>query len=312
MDRLIRLAAAMLAAALLLFSCRQTSGPESETTVVNTDTVAIDTVVVKSDTSARTQLKFDSPAEAIDYMKNSGNWERYSAGLLPRMASENLKYATRLLNSEYPRFIIVDKRRMKVLLYDRYGVELKNYGMCCAKNFGTKHKRADSRTPEGFFSVEGIYDSTDWLFTDDDGVTSKKKGQFGPRFIRISCPQTSQIGIHGTCAPWSIGSRSSHGCIRVTNENILELVELVEKGMPVIITPGIRDQLVNRKEGCTVLSVTTRPGDSPITDEMLDRHEPRQETTETISIDSITTTIVEKNEKEALQTKIPDSIHGIQ
>ena len=45
--------------------------------------------------------------------------------------------------------------------------------MC--ENFGTKHEKGDSRTPEGLFSVEGIYDSTDWLFTDDDGVTSKKK-----------------------------------------------------------------------------------------------------------------------------------------
>ena len=68
--------------------------------------------------------------------------------------------------------------------------------MACAKNYGTKHKKADSRTPEGFFEVEGIYNSTDWLYTDDDGVTSKKKGQFGPRFIRLKIPVTSQIGIH--------------------------------------------------------------------------------------------------------------------
>lgn len=203
---------------------------------------------------------FDSADDAIKFMRSSAHWNEYSAGILPQMASEVLEYASRLLNSPYSRFIIVDKARMKVILFDRYGRTEKTYGMACAKNYGTKHKRADSRTPEGFFSVEGIYDSTDWLFTDDDGKTSDKKGQFGPRFIRIKAPQTSQIGIHGTCAPWSIGSRSSHGCIRITNEQILELVRYVEIGMPVIISPGTRDMAVNRCEGYDIPSVTTRVG----------------------------------------------------
>lgn len=205
-------------------------------------------------------LEFASTEEAMEFMKKSGHWDRYQQGIIPEMAEYNLKYATGLLNNEYKRFIIVDKASMKVLLYDKYGVLERKYGMACARNFGTKHRRADSRTPEGFFSAEGIYDSTDWLFTDDNGVTSKKKGQFGPRFIRIKCPNTSQIGIHGTCAPWSIGGRSSHGCIRLTNENILDLVKLVEVGMPIIVSPGPRDMLVNEREGYYVPSVATVPG----------------------------------------------------
>jgi hypothetical protein len=178
------------------------------------------------------------------------------------MACENLPYTNKLLNSTYSRFLVVDKGKMKVQVYDCYGRKEIEYGIACAKNFGTKHKKGDSRTPEGFFSVEGIYDSTDWLFTDDNGVTSPKRGQFGPRFIRLRIPTTSQIGIHGTCAPWSIGSRASHGCIRVTNENIFKLVEIVEVGMPVIVNPGSRDMRVNLEEGYDVPYITT--DDRPI------------------------------------------------
>ncbi len=183
----------------------------------------------------------------------------YEGSVLPKIKQASEEYAAKLKEKGHNGFIVVDKARMKVILYDKDGMPEKSYGMACAKNFGTKHKKADSRTPEGFFYVQGVYDSTDWLFTDDNGVTSKKKGQFGPRFIRLSIPGTTQIGIHGTCAPWSIGHRVSHGCIRITNENIMELVELVKPGMPVIVIPGKRDRQVNREEGVNIVYFPTSP-----------------------------------------------------
>lgn len=243
-------------------------GPSDKTgtadSIVDTTTydtaMPVDTIPV--DTIPPAPGRFATSQEALDYMQNSPYREKYEAGILPRMARENLPYTNKLLNSTYSRFLVVDKGKMKVQVYDCYGRKEIEYGIACAKNFGTKHEKGDSRTPEGFFSVEGIYDSTDWLFTDDNGVTSPKKGQFGPRFIRLRIPTTSQIGIHGTCAPWSIGSRASHGCIRVTNENILKLVEIVEVGMPVIVNPGSRDMRVNLEEGYDVPYITT--DDRPI------------------------------------------------
>lgn len=205
------------------------------------------------------QMTFASTQEALDYMSSSAHASEYAEGIIPQMASDELSYATKLINNPYDKFLIIDKQLMRVGLFDKYGREILSYGIACARNYGTKHKKADSRTPEGFFSVEGIYDSTDWLFTDDNGRTSKKKGQFGPRFIRIKNPVSTQIGLHGTCSPWSIGSRGSHGCIRVTNENILELVKHVTPGMPVIISPSKRDQQVNEKEGYKIAMVTMDP-----------------------------------------------------
>lgn len=195
-----------------------------------------------------TTYTFASAEDAVEFMQRSSDWEKYQEGILPQVAHEELKYATKLLNSPYNNFIVVDKDKMKVILFDKYGRLKKQYPMAGPKNFGTKHTKGDSRTPEGYFSAEGVYNSTDWEFTDDDGVKHPGKC-FGPRFIRVKNPITTQVGIHGTSSPSSIGKRTSHGCIRLTDQNILDLVKYVERGMPIIILPSSRDRAVNESEG---------------------------------------------------------------
>ena len=190
-----------------------------------------------------------SADEVLAFMNASPDSALYAEGVIGLIAKDSPSYAKKLLKNTHERFIVADKGSLRVYLYDRWGRELKRYRMCAGKGRGTKKEKGDSRTPEGFFTVEGIYDSTDWLFTDDDGVTSKVKGQFGPRFVRLRTPVSLQIGIHGTCAPWSLGARTSHGCMRLSNESILELVEYVEPGMPVIVNPSNADQAVNEEEG---------------------------------------------------------------
>lgn len=189
------------------------------------------------------------------FMENSPHADKYQSGVIPRIMEQSLDYARRLLRSPYDHFIIVDKQTMRVYLFDKYGHEVKNYLMACSRNYGTKHKRRDNRTPEGFFSAQGIYNSKDWLYTNDDGYTSPAKGVYGPRFIRLKTPVTAQVGIHGTNSPRSPGRRVSHGCIRLTNENILDLVKYARTGMPIIVNPSDRDMKVNESEGCDVVQL---------------------------------------------------------
>lgn len=203
------------------------------------------------------RISLPTPENQMSYMRSSGNWDKYEEGILPQMVEDASEYSRQILESDGKRFIVVDKAKMKLFLYDPYGRIEKSCGIACAKNYGTKHKKGDSRTTEGIFKVKEICDSKDWLFTDDDGYTSPTKGVYGPRFIRLTIPY---IGIHGTGSPSSIGKRCSHGCIRVTNENILDLVTKVEPGMSVIISPGPRDMAVNKKEGYNILAVSTEPG----------------------------------------------------
>mgnify|MGYP004444311951 FL=1 len=193
------------------------------------------------------------------WMNASKDSAAYAAGILPRMAEDAPKYCKRLLESTHRRFIVVDKRRMKAIVYDRTGRQEHIYGIACAKNYGTKREKGDCRTHEGFFTARGVYDSSEWLYTDVFGYTSPEKGQYGPRFICLQTlgGQALGIGIHGTNASWSIGGRRSHGCIRVTNDDIMDLIQYVDSGMPVIVSPGKLDMISNAQAGLKVPAVVT-------------------------------------------------------
>lgn len=206
-----------------------------------------------------------STIEQVDsFIAQSGYSEEYSQGVIDTIARQSMDYANRLLHNREPYFLVADKQRMMIILYDKYGRFTRAYRMACSAKYGTKHARRDNRTPEGYFTAEGIYNSTEWLYTDDDGNTSERRGQYGPRFIRIK--GAPMIGIHGTCAPWSRGRRASHGCMRIHNAHILELVSYATKGMPILISPSDRDQQVNREEGYTRITQLHLPRveESPI------------------------------------------------
>ncbi|WNR46782.1 L,D-transpeptidase [Paenibacillus roseipurpureus] len=57
-------------------------------------------------------------------------------------------------------------------------------------------------------------------------------GPFGAFWMGLSKPH---YGIHGTNVPSSIGREVSHGCIRMYNEDVLQLAELVPIGTQVTI-----------------------------------------------------------------------------
>ncbi|MFC6332044.1 L,D-transpeptidase [Paenibacillus septentrionalis] len=59
-------------------------------------------------------------------------------------------------------------------------------------------------------------------------------GPFGAFWMGLSKPS---YGIHGTNNPASIGHEVSHGCIRMYNQDVLELASLVPVGTRVTIRP---------------------------------------------------------------------------
>ena len=144
-------------------------------------------------------------------------------------------------------FIVVDKDKLMLTLYDEVGKAILRFPCCCGKEFGNKDQRYDGRTPEGVFKVSMIQDSRLWKHDSHDG-RGPRLGCYGAYFIRLDYPPYHKIGIHGTDEPESIGTRASEGCIRLNNENLEKLVPYVYKGMPVIITPSFGDMKVNHKE----------------------------------------------------------------
>ncbi|SFR00260.1 L,D-transpeptidase [Desulfoscipio geothermicus] len=126
--------------------------------------------------------------------------------------------------------IIIDKSTNTLYLY-KDGRFYKSYPVATGK---------DPRyTPEGRFKiVNKVKDNGDEL-----------KPQLGDRWIGLGVPYAKDMraekdkrapvggkyGIHGTNEPDSIGKYASGGCIRMDNEQVAELFELVEVNMPVEI-----------------------------------------------------------------------------
>jgi lipoprotein-anchoring transpeptidase ErfK/SrfK len=89
----------------------------------------------------------------------------------------------------------------------------------------------DLPTPTGDFYL------TDKLATGEDGA-------YGPFALGVSAHSEvltefaggdGQVGIHGTNDPASIGQPVSHGCVRVANDVITRLADLLPLGTPVTV-----------------------------------------------------------------------------
>lgn len=136
---------------------------------------------------------------------------------------------------------------------------IKVYPIATAKNDGDKERPGDNRTPISWgyveksipkaenwvpsatipFVVEDIYYAGDWTHDFGDG-NGEIAGAYGPWFISLNTGWDG-IGIHGTHAPESIGSNASEGCIRMYNQDVAELKEIICQhdggiGVNVVIT----------------------------------------------------------------------------
>ena len=97
--------------------------------------------------------------------------------------------------------------------------------------------------PLGKWKINGVarnptYNYNPDLFWDAEAHEKKVKLAAGPNspvgavWIDLSKPH---YGIHGTPVPSTIGKTSSHGCIRLTNWDALELAKIVAPGMAAVL-----------------------------------------------------------------------------
>lgn len=177
--------------------------------------------------------------------KWSINWSRlaFLSLLLGTFLTVNLASA------DEQHLIKVHKQSYTLELFEEgNAVPLKVYGVAVAKNPGDKQMTGDNRTPTSWgsavaiparyagaavgvpsaqvpFVVEEICDASYWThdFGDGKGVI---EGAYGPWFISLDTGWIG-IGIHGTHDPASIGTMASEGCIRLRNEDVAELKQLI-------------------------------------------------------------------------------------
>ncbi|MGM9530028.1 MAG: L,D-transpeptidase [Phascolarctobacterium sp.] len=156
---------------------------------------------------------------------------------------------TNLASADEQHLIKVHKQSYKLELFAEGNTEpLKVYGIAVAKNPGDKQMTGDNRTPTSWgsavaiptkyegaavgvpsarvpFVVEEICDASYWTHDFGDGK-GQIAGAYGPWFLSLDTGWIG-IGIHGTHDPASIGTMASEGCIRLRNEDVAELKEII-------------------------------------------------------------------------------------
>lgn len=129
--------------------------------------------------------------------------------------------------------IMVDLSSFTLTLLEA-GKKVKSYGIACGM--------PEFPTPTGHFRVTYLERNPTWVPPKDSvwareaKVTPPGPGNpLGTRWIGLN---SNAVGIHGTPAAWSIGSRASHGCIRMCIPDVEDLYERVNPGSEVRIFWG--------------------------------------------------------------------------
>ena len=91
-----------------------------------------------------------------------------------------------------------------------------------------------ARTPEGSFRIVDRIENPTW-WRDDGKVIpyGHPDNLLGTHWLALD---VRGYGLHGTWEPETIGHQLSAGCVRLLNEDVLELFELLPVGTPVTIT----------------------------------------------------------------------------
>jgi len=134
------------------------------------------------------------------------------------------------LRLRYPSFVTVDRDHFQLRVYQ----ELKP-----ARTYSIAVGQIGLETPAGLYHIQNKQVDPSWAVPDSSWAGSLAGAVIPPgpddplkaRWLGIF----SGAGIHGTEDTGSIGSAASHGCIRMTIPDVIDLYDRVEVGTPIYI-----------------------------------------------------------------------------
>ena len=127
--------------------------------------------------------------------------------------------------------ILVDTSECRVRLYEA-GEEVESYA-CTPGMSGYATPRGDWYLDYKDAAPVWINPHSDWSASMPDTIAPGASNPLGLRALAVSCG--GGIYIHGTTNTGGLGYPGSHGCIRLSNSNIVELYDRVSAGIPIII-----------------------------------------------------------------------------
>jgi hypothetical protein len=135
------------------------------------------------------------------------------------------------LRSMYPTYISIDRSSFRLRLFKRLR-RVRTYGIAVGA--------AGHGTPAGLFRVRGKAWNPAWHVPNSPWAGSLRGKTIPPGDPRnplrvVFMSLGGAIGIHGTSEPWSIGTRASHGCIRMRSGDVRNLANRTPVGTPVLI-----------------------------------------------------------------------------
>jgi len=153
------------------------------------------------------------------------------AAVAGRMLPVRPRTTIRSLRRAYPNVITVDREHFRLRLFHRLRL---------SRRYGIAVGMAGLTTPAGFYRIQDKQVDPAWHVPRSPWAGSLQ-GQTIPggapdnplkaRWMGIA----NGVGIHGTAEDWSIGSRASHGCIRMHVPDVIDLFDRVAVGTPVLI-----------------------------------------------------------------------------
>ena len=154
----------------------------------------------------------------------------------PRILNPKLKkirpnVTTNGLKTAYGTIITIDRGNFKLRLFK---------GLKLSKTYGVAVGMPAYPTPTGLYSISNKAVNPAWTapnspwagaYANETVAGGSAENPLKARWMGI----VNGVGIHGTGAPGSIGSRASHGCIRMTVPTVIDLYPRVPVGTPVLI-----------------------------------------------------------------------------
>jgi L,D-transpeptidase ErfK/SrfK len=100
-------------------------------------------------------------------------------------------------------------------------------------------------TPTGRFQINEMVENPDFLAFDFNNPKGKDRGRIAPgannplglRWIGFAFAHGWQVGFHGTQKTEVLGQAVSHGCVRMSNPDVVAMFSKVKLGTPVIVEP---------------------------------------------------------------------------
>jgi hypothetical protein len=132
--------------------------------------------------------------------------------------------------SEYPSYLTLDRANFTLRLWRNLKL---------AEEYTVAVGQEGLETPEGLYSIETMEVEPTWNVPESDWAGSLAGQSIPPgpsnplkaRWMGIF----EGAGIHGTEETSSLGTAASHGCVRMSIEDVIDLYDQVEVGTPIYI-----------------------------------------------------------------------------